>query len=106
MMTDRRKRLIRDLVVTGIAAPLVIVVLIVVHAARGLVWALMPILYLGRAISALIERLFPPQGGGWFEGLGTTLMVDFVLAWIAIWIVLFAMLKLMQKWIDRKKREA
>jgi hypothetical protein len=80
--------------------------LILAQAAKAMVWVMMPILYLGRAITALIVRIFPPQGGGWFEGLGISLIVDFVLAWIVVWIILFALVKLMQKCINRKKREA
>jgi hypothetical protein len=106
MMTVRRKRLIRDLAATGVAAPFVILLLILARAARGLVWIMMPILYLGQAITSLIERIFPPQGGGVLQGFGTALIVDFILTWIVIWMVLFAMLKLIQKWINRKKREA
>jgi hypothetical protein len=66
----------------------------------------LPILYLGQAITALIWKVFPPQGGGIFAGFGTALIVDFVLAWIAVWMVLFALLKLIQKLINRKKKEA
>jgi hypothetical protein len=105
-MTTARKRRIRDLALTGVAAPLVIVLLILAHATRFMVWILMPILYLGHEITGLIVKVFPPQGGGWFEGLGISLVVDFILAWIVVWIVLFALVKLIQKCINRKKREA
>jgi hypothetical protein len=105
-MTVARKHRIRDLALTGVAAPLVIVLLILAHATRFMVWVLMPILYLGHAITGLIVKVFPPQGGGWFEGLGISLVVDFILAWIVVWIVLFALVKVIQKCINRKKREA
>lgn len=105
-MTGTGKHLIRDLAVTGIAAPFVVFLLIVVRAAKFLPWIVMPILYLGQAMTALIARVFLPQGGGELVGLGISLVVDFVLAWIVVWIVLFALLKLLQKCMNRKKREA
>jgi hypothetical protein len=105
MMKDR-KRLIKELVFTGIAAPFVMLLLLAMHVTRPLVWVLMPLFYLGRAISSLIESIFPPQGGGWFQGLGTALIVDFLLAWIAVWAVLFVLVRLIRSRINRKKREA
>jgi hypothetical protein len=105
-MTVARKHHIRDLALTGIASPLVLLLLFAVRAGRFLMWIVLPILYVGRAITALIWRIFPPQGGGLFAGFGTALIVDFILAWIVVWIVLFALWTLMQKCIHRKKREA
>ncbi len=105
-MTVRRKHHIRDLALTGIASPLVLLLLFAVRAGRFLMWIVMPILYAGQAITALIWKMFPPQGGGMFAGFGTALVVDFILAWIVVWIVLFALLKLLQICIHRKKREA
>jgi hypothetical protein len=105
-MTDDRKRLIKELVFTWIAAPFVILLLLSFRAPRALIWILMPLFYLGRAISSLIESVFPAQGGGWFQGLGTALIVDFVLGWIAVWAVLFFLVRLIRSQIRRKKREA
>jgi hypothetical protein len=105
-MTSARKRFIRDLALTGVAAPLVIVLLILAQAAKALVRIMTPILYLGQAITSLIGRVFPPQGGGLLQGFGRVLVVDFILTWIVVWIVLFALLKLIQKLTHRKKREA
>jgi hypothetical protein len=106
MMTVGKKRLIRDLVLTGVASPIVLLLLFAVRAARFLMWIVMPILYVGQAITALIWKMFPPQSGGLFAGFGTALVVDLVLAWIVVWIVLFALVKLIQKCIHWKKREA
>jgi len=105
-MAGARKRFIRDLVLTGIASPIVLLLLFAVRAARFLMWIVVPILYAGQAITALIWKMFPPQSGGMFAGFGTALIVDFVLAWFVVWIVLFAIVKLIQKCINRKKREA
>jgi hypothetical protein len=105
-MAIARKHRIRDLVLTGVASPLVLLLLFAARAGRFLMWIVVPILYLGQEITALIWRAFPPRGGGMFVGFGTALIVDFVLAWIAVWIVLLALLKLIQKLINRKKREA
>ena len=105
-MTITVKRLIRDLAISGVASPLVLLLLFFLRAGRFLMWIVLPILYLGQAITALIWKVFPPQGGGIFAGFGTALIVDFVLAWIAVWMVLFALLKLIQKLINRKKKEA
>ncbi len=106
MTTVARKHHIRDLVLTGVASPLVLLLLFAVRAARFLMWIVVPILYVGQAITGLIWKMFPPQSGGMFAGFGTALIVDFVLAWIVVWIVLFVLLKLIQKCINRKKREA
>ena len=105
-MTVRKKHHIRDLALTGIASPLVLLLLFFLRAGRFLMWIVMPILYAGQAITALIWKMFPPQGGGMFAGFGTALIVDFILAWIVVWIVLFALVKLLQICIHRKKREA
>lgn len=105
-MTHARKRLIRDLLITGVIAPFVVLLLIVVRAARFLMWIVLPILHVGQAITVLIWKMFPPHGGGMFAGFGTALVVDFILTWILVWAVLFALLKLIQKCIFRKKREA
>jgi len=105
-MTAGRKRLIIELAATGVAPPLVMLILVLVRAAKALVWIALPVLYLGRAITSLIEKFFPTQGGGWFQGLGTALIVDGVLMWIVVWMVLFAIVKLIEKLIGRKKREA
>ncbi len=105
-MTKARKHLIRDLLLTGVAAPLVIGLLIVAQAAKVLVRVMTPILYLGQAITALMMRIFPPQNEGPLQGFGMTLVIDFILTWIVIWIVLFVLLKLIQKLLNRKKREA
>jgi hypothetical protein len=105
-MTNARKRLIRDLALTGVASPLVLLLLFAVRAGRFLMWIVLPILYAGQAITGLIWKVFPPQSGGMFAGFGTALIVDFILAWIMVWIVLFVLLKLIQKLLHRKKREA
>lgn len=105
-MTVRRKHLLRDLALTGLASPLMLLLLFAVRAGRFLMWIVVPILYLGQQITALIWKAFPPQGGGMFAGFGTALIVDFVLAWVAVWIVLFVLLKITQKCINRKKRDA
>lgn len=106
MMTKARKRLIRDLALTGVASPLVLLLLFAVRAGKFLMWIVLPILYVGQGITALIWKMFPPQGGGMFAGFGTALIVDFILAWLVVWIVLFAIVKLVQKLTHRKKREA
>jgi hypothetical protein len=105
-MTVARKHHIRDLALTGVASPLVLLLLFAARAGRFLMWIVVPLLYLGQEIAALIWKVIPPRGGGMFTGFGTALIVDFVLAWIAVWIVLFALLKLIQKLTNRKKREA
>jgi hypothetical protein len=96
-MTEGRRRLIRELVFTGIAAPFTMLLSPYISRAA---------MYLGRAISSRILRAYPPQEGGWFAGLGTFLIVDFVLMWSAIWMVLFVVVKLVNGEINRKKREA
>jgi hypothetical protein len=106
MMKAGRKRLILELAATGIAPPLVMLLLVFMRAARALVWIALPIFYLGRMITSLIDKVSPPQGAGWFEGLGTALIVDFILMWIFLWVILFAIVKLIEKLIERKKREA
>jgi hypothetical protein len=105
-MAVARKHRIRDLVLTGVASPLVLLLLFAARAGRFLMWIVVPILYLGQAITAVIWKAFPPQIGGMFAGFGTALIVDFVLAWIAVWIVLFVLLRLIEKLTNRKKREA
>jgi len=100
------KRLIIELVATCIASPLLMLLLLLVRAGRVLVWIEQATFQFRQAIASQIEKIFPPDDGGWFKGLGTAIIVDFVLTWILLWVVLFAIVRLVEVLIERKKREA
>jgi hypothetical protein len=67
---------------------------------------MLPFLNLTRGIGTWINSVFPPQGGGWFEGLGTILAVEVIPALILIWVILFAGVRLMERLVKKKKRVA
>jgi len=88
---------------------LLIFLMIYTHAyeALGIAgWIVWPIVMLGLAVSDWINHVFPPQGEGWFEGLGTTVLVEAAFLWLWIWILLMVIVKLIEKFIPRKRRNA
>ncbi len=107
MMKAGRERLIVELGATGIAAPILILVLILVRATAVLFLLVMPFIDLGMKIGSWLTSMFPSLGqGAWFQGLGTELGVDVVFVWIEVWILLFVIVKLVRRWKNRGNREA
>ena len=105
-MSDR-KRLIVELVATAIASPLLIVLLALLHQQTIFWWLAFPFVNLTGRIGAWINSVLPPQGGGWFEGLGTILIAEVIPAVILIWAILFAVVRLIEGLIKmrRERRE-
>jgi hypothetical protein len=106
MMTEARKRLVNELAATGIASPLLILLLALTRGRMVLFWLASPFFYVARPITIWINTVSPPTGGAWFEGLQTIFEVLFVFVWILVWMILFGGVKLIEKLIYRKKREA
>jgi len=65
-----------------------------------------PVLPIGAILGPIINRIFPPTGGGWFEGMQGILIADLILAWLWIWFLLFVFLKLYLRFIYRKRETA
>jgi NADH:ubiquinone oxidoreductase subunit H len=88
-MKKSGRRFVIELLCTGLVSAIVLVVAMPVPGY---------VLWLGRRISGWIDSVFPPDRSGWFGGLaGSGLAVDTLLAWLNIWIVLLAVLRLLEK---------
>jgi hypothetical protein len=90
---------------TGIASPLLILLMIRLKMEFMLVF-FAPVFLFGIPLSSLMEKLFPPQGGGWFVGVGQAILVDLVLACIYLWIVLMFFVKFVEFLIRKRKEKA
>lgn len=103
MMTDERKRLIKDFLVTGFAAILILLLILVV--AEWVIFLLvMPFDGLPAEIASRIDSVFPSHGAGFLDGMFTGLEVDFGLAWIEIWIVSFVVVRLIRMQSNRREK--
>jgi hypothetical protein len=102
MKLTKRRRLIVELAATAIGAFLFLLLLFITHANRVLFFIAFPFLRLGITIGGWINHAFPPQGGGWFQGLAIILLVDAILVWLFVWIVFMFVVKLLERFIIRK----
>jgi hypothetical protein len=96
MQWSSKKRFIVELVVTALVSPIVIMLLFAVGAPRSVFY---PILLLGQPISHFLNPAASAQAG-----MGTTVAVDSVLAWIDTWVVLMIVVTLYEKF-RKPKRE-
>jgi hypothetical protein len=96
MQWSKRKRFIVELVVTALVSPIVILLMFAIGAPRSIFY---PILLLGQPISSFLNSTFSAHAG-----MGTTVAVDSILAWIDTWIVLMIVVTLYEKFL-RPKRE-
>jgi hypothetical protein len=103
MMAKNRKRFIVELAASGVAS-LFTLPIIFPWTERTRNWIVLPIHYLGNRIALLIKSAVFPRGG--LGGLGIFLIVYLALTWIFLWMVLFAVVRLVAGLIQRKKREA
>ena len=101
-----RKRLIVELAATAVAAPLFVVLLVLLHQQMILWWFAWPFLSVTYRIGTWMNSVFPPQGGGWFEDLGAIIVVELLPTLILIWMIMFGVVKMIEKLIKRKKRNA
>ena len=93
-----------ELTLTGVASPLVIFLLALTGANQLLAWLAAPGVLFEQFVADWYDRVFPT--GGWFGGLAPVALMDVAFTWISIWLVLFAIVKLIEKLIEQKKREA
>jgi len=95
-----------QLAATCIASPLLIALLFIFRAGQWALWFFWPVLMLGRPIAVAINTAYPPQGGGWFGGLGTAIEVNLILAWIYLWALLMIVVKLCERYILKRREIA
>jgi hypothetical protein len=81
---------------------LLLIVLMFLRAGPVLAILLLPVEWIGQQISDWINATWPPQGGGWFPGLGRAILVDGVLVWLYLWLLLIVVLRL----LSREKKES
>jgi hypothetical protein len=98
MPWSSRKRLIVELAGTALVSPIVILLLFAVGAPRAVFY---PTLLLGQPISSFLNSTFSAHGG-----MGTTVAVDSILAWIDTWIVLMILVMLYEKFLKPKREIA
>ncbi|MGA7341075.1 MAG: hypothetical protein WBE72_21480 [Terracidiphilus sp.] len=105
-MQEVRKRLIKDLVVTGVASPILILLLAFLGGGWIVISLAMPLNELAIKIGSWIDTIFPPRGG-WFEGAGTYALSILILASFEVWVALFVFARLIRFQMSRReKRDA
>jgi len=94
------RRLITELLVTAVASPLLLWLMIA--KAYGMFWFLLsPLLPFAEEIASWTRTEFP--GGGWFEGLHDGLTVVVIMVLVEIWIVLMIVVRLADRFISRRR---
>jgi hypothetical protein len=101
MAVSDRKRFIVELVTTAIASPVLIVVLSRSGAETILLLLGWPCLWLGSVLAHWIGFIFATDAVGYIY-----IWISFLLFCILVWVILFAVVRLVERLIKRKKREA
>ncbi len=104
MSAERKRRLVIELTLTGVASPLVIFLLALMGANQVLGLLAAPGILLGQLIGNWYDRVFPSEG--WFGGLAPVALMDVASTWILIWIVLIAAVSLVERYIHQKREKA
>jgi hypothetical protein len=102
-MTAANKRLTIELVATGIASPVFLVLMILVHAYHVIAVLTVIVTPLGQLLGDWLNRLFPPTGGVWFAPLGNVLLADMILESLLTWILLMTAVKLLQRFVLKRR---
>src|SRR5580698_10562412 len=98
-MTAANKRLMIELIATGIASPVFLLLMILGHFSQVIAFLTVLVLPLAQLLGGWLNQLFPPQGGVWFAGLGNVLLADILLESILTWILLMTAVKLLQRFV-------
>ena len=101
-MTDRRKLLVRDLGLTGVASLIFTLLLALVVPWVPLLLA-MPINGLAIKIGSWIDFVLPSQGG-WLAGMADYVLGIHILACFEIWIALFVIVRLFRMQSNRREK--
>jgi len=80
--------------------------LIFTHSARIALLIAAPVLPIGAMLGPIVNHIYPPKGGGWFEGLQGVLIADLILAWLWIWFLLMLALQLVLQLAKRRRETA
>ena len=99
------KRLVLKLFVTAIASPLVLLLLLFLHALNVLAFISFPAVLLGSRISGWIEAKSAQSiGAGLNNGLEITILVDYILIPVWTWLLLMIIVTLVEKLIPRREK--
>jgi hypothetical protein len=100
-----KKRLVLKLVVTAIASPLVILLLLLIHAFDLLAFISFPAIFLGSRISDWIEAKSAQSiGAGLNNGLEITILVNCILTPLWTWLLLVIIVTLVERFIQRREK--
>jgi hypothetical protein len=101
-MKVNKRRLLIELTATAVASPILLFLLIRLNASNILAVLAFPTLPLARVASNMILAASPPQGG-WFPGLGATLLAEVFILPLWTWILLLILVKLVERFIPRRE---
>jgi hypothetical protein len=102
-MTAARKRLVIELIATGIASPVFLLLMILARVYKVIAFLTMLVQPIGQLLGDGLNRLFPPQNGAWFCTMGNVLLADVLLELILIWILLMIAVKMLQRFVSNKR---
>ena len=103
-MKANTKRLFIELAATAVASPLLLVLLLLIHAFNVLAVLAYPTLPVVKPLANWINALSPPQGSGWFPWLGAAILAEMILLPLWIWILLMILVKLVERLKPRREK--
>jgi hypothetical protein len=100
-----KKRLVLKLVITAIASPLVLLLLLFLHAFNVLAFISFPAILLGSKISEWIEAKSAQSiGAGLNNGLEITILVNYILVPLWTWLLLMIIVTLVERFTPRREK--
>ena len=103
-MKANTKRLLIELTATGVASPLLLFLLLLVHAFQAFAVLAYPTVPVANALSGWIQAIDPPQGGGWLPNLGSAILAEIILLPLWTWILLMIGVKLVERFIPKREK--
>jgi hypothetical protein len=99
-MKGEGKHFVKDLLATGLASLILIVLL-------ALIVPWVPLL-LAAPVNGLAIRVgsWIPRGGGWLEGMANYVLAIHVIACLEVWIAMFVLVRLMRIQSKRRDKQA
>jgi len=93
-MKTGTRRLLIELVATAVASPVILLLLLLLHAYTVLAILAYPTLPLLKAVSGWVHVNYPSQGGGWFPGLGEAMLAEVFILPVWTWLLLMILVRL------------
>jgi hypothetical protein len=102
-MTAAKKRLLIELIATGIASPVLLIVMILMRKLLFIGLLTRVVTPLGQVLGDWMNKVSPPDGSAWAAPLGNVLLADMILECILIWILLMTAVKMLQRFVLKRR---